>query len=155
MIWRSWVQTPLRSNLVVLLSKSYLNQKYQLSVHQSICEPVHLKSPQTSKVIWQYISLRSLIALWLQQASQWHEMYCHDLEVMSLNPDRVKLGVRSTSVPIHTRTKDVKVSRKHLSYQKNVKWAWTLLYSMQAQSSVAIKYAQTKKSMGVLLMQID
>ena len=25
-------------------------------------------------------------------------MYCHDLEVMSLNPDQVELGVRCTSV---------------------------------------------------------
>ena len=36
--------------------KSYLNQTYQLPVHQSIWEPVHLKSPQTSKIMWQYIS---------------------------------------------------------------------------------------------------
>ena len=28
--------------------------------------------------------------------SQWREMYCHDLEVMSSNPGRVKLWVRST-----------------------------------------------------------
>ena len=27
------------------------------------------------------------MAKWLEQASQWHEMYCHDLEVMSSNPD--------------------------------------------------------------------
>ena len=33
-----------------------------------------------------------------QQASQSHEMYCHDLEVMSSNPSQVELGVRSTSV---------------------------------------------------------
>ena len=36
------------------------------------------------------------MAKWLKQASQWHERYCHDLEVMSLNPSRVELGVRST-----------------------------------------------------------
>ena len=29
-----------------------------------------------------------LMAEWLEQASQWHEMYCRDLEVMSLNPGR-------------------------------------------------------------------
>ena len=40
----------------------------------------------------------SMMAEWLEQASQGHEMYCHDLEVMSLNPGPVKLGVRSTSV---------------------------------------------------------
>ena len=41
---------------------------------------------------------KSLMAEWLEQVSQWHGMYCHDLEVMSSNPDQVKLGVRSTSV---------------------------------------------------------
>ena len=34
----------------------------------------------------------------LEQASQWHEMYCHDLEITSLNPDWVELGVLGTSV---------------------------------------------------------
>ena len=33
------------------------------------------------------------MAEWLEQASQWPEMYCHDLEVMSSNPSQVKLGV--------------------------------------------------------------
>ena len=40
------------------------------------------------------------MAKWLEQASQWHEMYRHDLEVMSSNPARleawVELGVCST-----------------------------------------------------------
>ena len=33
------------------------------------------------------------MAEWLEKASQWHEVYCHDLamEVMSSNPGRVKL----------------------------------------------------------------
>ena len=31
--------------------------------------------------------------LWLV----WHEMYCHDLEVMSSSPDRAELGMRGTS----------------------------------------------------------
>ena len=35
---------------------------------------------------------------WLEQASQWHEMYCHDLEVMSSNPSLLELGVRSTFI---------------------------------------------------------
>ena len=38
------------------------------------------------------------MAKWLEQASQRHEMYCHDWEVMSSNPGRFKLGVRGTSV---------------------------------------------------------
>ena len=33
---------------------------------------------------------RSLMAKWLEQASQRHEMYCHDLEVMSSNPGQVR-----------------------------------------------------------------
>ena len=41
---------------------------------------------------------KSLIAEWLEQVSQGHELYCHDLEAMSLNPGRVELGVHSTSV---------------------------------------------------------
>ena len=35
--------------------------------------------------------------MWLEEASQWYEMYCHDLEVMRSNTGRVELGVRSTS----------------------------------------------------------
>ena len=42
------------------------------------------------------------MAKWLEQASQGHEMCCHDLEVMSSNPSQVELGVRSTSVLSNT-----------------------------------------------------
>ena len=35
-----------------------------------------------------------------EQVSQWYEMYCHDLEVMSSNPSRVELGVHSTSAQV-------------------------------------------------------
>ena len=38
------------------------------------------------------------MAKWLEQDSQCHEIYCHDLEVLSLNPGRDELGVHSTSV---------------------------------------------------------
>ena len=38
------------------------------------------------------------MAKWLEQAAQWREVYCYDLEVMSSNPDRFELRVRSTSV---------------------------------------------------------
>ena len=44
---------------------------------------------------------------WLDQASKWHEMYCYDLEVMSLNPGWVELGVLGTSVLSHTWTKNI------------------------------------------------
>ena len=45
---------------------------------------------------------KSLMAEWLEQVSQRHEMYCHDLEVMSSKPGRVELGVCSTFVPSRT-----------------------------------------------------
>ena len=45
-------------------------------------------------------SVESLMVEWLEQASQRHETYCHDLEVMSSNSSRVELGVRSTSVQV-------------------------------------------------------
>ena len=45
------------------------------------------------------------MAKWLEQASQWHEMYCHDLEVMSSSPDLVELGMRGTSVLSRTWAK--------------------------------------------------
>ena len=48
---------------------------------------------------------KSLMVEWLEQASQWHEMYCHDLEVMSSNPGRVELGVHSKSALSCTWTK--------------------------------------------------
>ena len=38
------------------------------------------------------------MAEWLEQTSQWYEIYCHDLEVMSSHPGWVELGVRRTSV---------------------------------------------------------
>ena len=48
---------------------------------------------------------KSPMAEWLEQASKWHEMYRHDLEVMSSNPDWVELGVCNTSVLSHIWTK--------------------------------------------------
>ena len=42
---------------------------------------------------------------WLEQAFQWREMYCHDLEVLNSKPARVELGVHSTSVLSRTWTK--------------------------------------------------
>ena len=51
-----------------------------------------------------HIHKESLMAKWLVQASQWQEMYCHDLEVMSSNPSRIKLGVHSASVLSHRPT---------------------------------------------------
>ena len=46
------------------------------------------------------------MAKWLEQASQWHEMYCHDVEVMSSNPGRIELGELGTSVLSRTWSKN-------------------------------------------------
>ena len=43
------------------------------------------------------------MAKWLEQASQWREMYCHDLQVMSSISTRTELGVRSTYVSTWTK----------------------------------------------------
>ena len=40
------------------------------------------------------------MAEWLEQASHWHEIYCHDLEVISLSPSWVELYVLSTSFQV-------------------------------------------------------
>ena len=48
-----------------------------------------------------------LLLTCVMQASQWHEMYCHDLEAMSSNPSWVELAVRSTSVLSRTWTKNI------------------------------------------------
>ena len=47
------------------------------------------------------------MAKWFEEVSQWHGMYCHDLEVMSLNPGWVELRVRSTAVLSRTWTKNM------------------------------------------------
>ena len=54
------------------------------------------------------------MAKWLEQASQWHEMHCHDLEVMSSNPGRVELGVLSTSVLSRTWLRNKSLMTKWL-----------------------------------------
>ena len=38
-----------------------------------------------------------LMAEWLEKVSQQHEIYSHDLEVMSSNPNQVELRMHSTS----------------------------------------------------------
>ena len=55
---------------------------------------------------WEQIPVcpKSPMAEWLQQTSQCHERYWHNLEVMSSNPSLFKLGVHSTSVQSRTWT---------------------------------------------------
>ena len=57
--------------------------------------------------LMKFITWKSLMTEWLEQASQWHEMYCHDLEAISLNLGRVELGVHNTSVLSRTWTKNI------------------------------------------------
>ena len=47
--------------------------------------------------------------MWLEQASQWHEMYCHDVGVMSSNSSRVELRMSNTSVLSRTWLKKYNV----------------------------------------------
>ena len=56
------------------------------------------------------------MAKWLVQAFQWHEMYCHDLEVMSSNPSRVELRVHCTFVLSRTWIKKINNVRVYTLY---------------------------------------
>ena len=56
-------------------------------------------------------------AEWLEQASQWHETYCHDLEVMSSNLKWVELGVYSTSQSSLSRTWTTNISLSLVRYE--------------------------------------
>ena len=50
---------------------------------------------------WLYssvIGLERCMAEWSEQVSQLHEMYCHDLKVISSNSSRVELGVHAQIV---------------------------------------------------------
>ena len=62
---------------------------------------------------------KSLMVKWWELVYQWHEMYCHDLEVTSLNLSRVELGVHSTSVLIRTWSKNKLTCRPKSAPLKN------------------------------------
>ena len=53
------------------------------------------------------LSWKSPVAEWLKQTSLWHELYCHDLKVISLNLSQAERGVRSTSVLSCTWVKNI------------------------------------------------
>ena len=61
--------------------------------------------------------------------SQWHEMYCHDMKVISSNPSWVKLGVHSTSVLSRTWTKNIYEYLKHIVCHYNT---YTLSSTLRA-----------------------
>ena len=48
---------------------------------------------RSTSVLSRAWKVKLLMAKWLEQASQLHEMCCHNLEVMSSNPGWVELGV--------------------------------------------------------------
>ena len=52
-----------------------------------------------------WLSFELLMVKWLDQGSQWHGIYCHDLEVMSSHPSGVELGMHGTSVLSQNGTK--------------------------------------------------
>ena len=62
------------------------------------------------------LSRKSLMTKWLEQASQWHEMYCHDLEVVSSDPIWIELGVRSTSIQSRAWSKNIYIYDKINQY---------------------------------------
>ena len=67
----------------------------------------HMHSPTVVVTyLRKHLCCKSLMAKWLEQVSQWYEMCCHDLEVMSSNPGRVELEVRSTYVLSRTWSKN-------------------------------------------------
>ena len=65
-------------------------------IESSITDFVPFKVRAVTQLISAVKTRTSLMDEWLEQAFHWHKMYCHDLEVMSLNPDWVKLGVHRT-----------------------------------------------------------
>ena len=60
-----------------------------------VLEPYHCQISTIIAHIWKW-----LVAQWLKRASQGHEMYCHDVEVVGSNPSQVKLGVHSAFVQV-------------------------------------------------------
>ena len=102
---------------------------------------------------------------WLEQASQWHGMYCHDLEVMSSNPDWVKLGVYCTSVQSRTWTKNINwwSSKKQNNEQFHIKtcvqvpqglFYWKLMTQNLPCSLSQINWRIKKENMRRLLLGI-
>ena len=82
----------------------YCHDLEVMSLNPGCVEPKVLITSVLSRTL---LKNKSLMAKWLEQVSQWHAMYCDDvwhamycddLEVMSLNPGQVELGVLSTSV---------------------------------------------------------
>ena len=65
-------------------------ERERASTHFSVCSRCNFVI-----IAWPVLPDKSLMA---EQASQWHEIYRHDLEVMSSNPSQVELRVCCASV---------------------------------------------------------
>ena len=77
------------------------------------------------------INMRSkLMAEWLEQASELHEIYCDDLKVMSSNPSRGELGVYSIFILSCTWTEN-----SHLIFG-------VIKFTHQMQNLVLLHYLQ-------------
>ena len=93
----------------------------------------------------------------VDQASQWHEMYCHDLDVMSSSPDQAELGVRGTSVLSRTWTKHTIIHSllTHFSvFKKKAKGLMAIFQMMQNDANdvtwITIpKYKQLPNKLGL------
>ena len=94
---------------------TYYTNRYR----KRACVAIHLSLNQWSlNLDSDYYVEKSLMAKWLEQASQWHEMYHHDLEVVSSNPGWFELGVGNISVLSRT-----------ITWRGNVEWgAWPRLW---------------------------
>ena len=62
----------------------------------------------------QVVLEKSLMAdlKWLEQASQWHELYGYVLKVMTLNPGLVELEMHNTSVKVVLESKILNVTNQ-------------------------------------------
>ena len=80
----------MRSSIMRLIMKNYVSKQYWS--HNTLDKTIY-----SIQVIWH----KSLMEEWLEQASQWHEMNCHDVEVMGSSPVGWNLWcVYSTSVKV-------------------------------------------------------
>ena len=86
---------------------------YETKPSYLVCENLTLLSmPRPYHFLW---LPKSLMVKWLEQVSRWHEVCCHDLEVMSLNPDWFDLGVDGTSVQLHVYLNQKPLSIENVS----------------------------------------
>ena len=87
-------------------------------VHQSEPAAMYLKSPQTSKIMWQYIFLPAM-AQTLGRASQRHKLYCHDL---GSNPGQVERS-RLASATLEPNNMLGQINEEWRLYCKTSTWA--------------------------------